>query len=423
MKRRSLSKLPSGFLCEVVENMTDKKEMLAPQIRFNGYTNAWGQRKLGEVGDVVTGSTPSTNNAEYYNGEYIFVSPADIQENRYVNETTTTLTKTGFDSGRKIRNGSTLFVCIGSTIGKVGQAGREVITNQQINSVIANEAIADDDFVFSLLQMRSPRIKELAATQAVPIINKSTFSDVDVNLPSLSEQTAIGNFFRTLDNALLMQKRKCEGLRKLKVAYLQQMFPQNGESVPRLRFGGFTREWKIAKAGEIFISVSEKNHPKLPVLSASQEKGMVLRDEIGIDIKFDENALGTYKKILPGQFAIHLRSFQGGFAHSTIEGITSPAYTILDFENQNEHDSDFWKEVFTSKIFIKRLETITYGIRDGRSISFTEFSTLTMPYPTHEEQLAIGNFFCSLDMQTSTHQAKLNKLKHLKQALLQKMFV
>jgi len=201
------------------------------------------------------------------------------------------------------------------------------------------------------------------------------------------------------------------------------MFPQTGESVPRARFDGFTGTWEIKKAGEIFVSVSNKNCPHLPVLSASQEKGMVLRSELGIDIKYDINSLNTYKKIRQGQFAIHLRSFQGGFAYSDLEGITSPAYTILDYKNSNEHDSNYWKEIFVSQLFIKRLETITYGIRDGRSISFSEFSTLEFPFPSIPEQIAIGNFFRTLDEQITAQQQKLSQLKQLKSAYLQKMFI
>jgi type I restriction enzyme S subunit len=80
-----------------------------------------------------------------------------------------------------------------------------------------------------------------------------------------------------------------------------------------------------------------------------------------------------------------------------LEGITSPAYTILDFKNKDGHDSNYWKEIFISPLFIKRLETITYGIRDGRSISFSDFITLDFACPSNEEQTAIGNFFCTLD--------------------------
>ncbi|HFI0944752.1 TPA: restriction endonuclease subunit S [Streptococcus suis] len=155
---------------------------------------------------------------------------------------------------------------------------------------------------------------------------------------------------------------------------------------------------------DIFKPVSDKGYTDLPILSASQEYGMVRRDEIGIDIKFDKEAIVNYKRVLPGQFVIHLRSFQGGFAWSEIEGLTSPAYTILDFREINS--SKFWQYVLTSPNFIKKLETVTYGIRDGRSISYSDFSTLGFIVPTLPEQEAIGSFFSDLDQLITLHQRK-----------------
>ncbi|HEM6392703.1 TPA: restriction endonuclease subunit S [Streptococcus suis] len=191
-------------------------------------------------------------------------------------------------------------------------------------------------------------------------------------------------------------------------------------TVPRLRFPGFTDAWKQRKAMEIFKVVSDKGYADLPILSASQELGMIRRDEIGIDIKYDKEAVANYKRVLPGQFVIHLRSFQGGFAWSEIEGLTSPAYTILDFKEENS--SKFWRNVLTSPNFIKKLETVTYGIRDGRSISYSDFSTLNFVIPTLPEQEAIGSFFSDLDQLITLHQRKLDDVKELKKALLQKMF-
>ncbi|MGQ7340123.1 restriction endonuclease subunit S [Streptococcus suis] len=155
---------------------------------------------------------------------------------------------------------------------------------------------------------------------------------------------------------------------------------------------------------EIFKVVSDKGYADLPILSASQELGMIRRDEIGIDIKYDKEAVANYKRVLPGQFVIHLRSFQGGFAWSEIEGLTSPAYTILDFKEENS--SKFWRNVLTSPNFIKKLETVTYGIRDGRSISYSDFSTLNFVIPTLPEQSAIGSFFSDLDQLITLHQRK-----------------
>ena len=199
---------------------------------------------------------------------------------------------------------------------------------------------------------------------------------------------------------------------------------KNKERIPQLRFPEFKNApaWEQRKSDKIFQSVSDKNHPDLPVLSASQELGMVKRDDVGIDIKYDKSSLKNYKRVVPGQFVIHLRSFQGGFAHSIIEGITSPAYTILDFVKLDEHSDLFWKNILTSRDFIKRLEAVTYGIRDGRSISFSDFSSLNFNFPTLPEQKAIGDFFSTLDHSIALHQRELENLKNRKKSLLQKMF-
>ncbi|MCL2610043.1 MAG: restriction endonuclease subunit S [Defluviitaleaceae bacterium] len=192
--------------------------------------------------------------------------------------------------------------------------------------------------------------------------------------------------------------------------------------VPEIRFKGFTDDWVQRKASEIFISISDKNHPNLPVLSATQALGMVLRDEIGIDIKFDKTNINSYKRVLPGQFVIHLRSFQGGLAHSNTEGITSPAYTILDFCQKEKQYPKFWIDILRSEKFIKSLEAITYGIRDGRSISFKDFAILKLSFPNIKEQIIIGNFFRTLDDTITNQQGKLDKLKELKKGYLQQMF-
>ena len=139
-------------------------------------------------------------------------------------------------------------------------------------------------------------------------------------------------------------------------------------------------------------------------MSATQDRGMIRRDENSINIFHDKKNEAGYKRVLPGQFVIHLRSFQGGFAHSAIEGITSPAYTVFGFSEPEKHDSEYWKYVFTSKSFIQRLETVTYGIRDGRSISYEEFLTLGFVYPSKAEQTAIARYLDKLSDLITLHQ-------------------
>lgn len=196
---------------------------------------------------------------------------------------------------------------------------------------------------------------------------------------------------------------------------------ENKKLVPQIRFKGFHDEWKIDLANNLFKTINEKNYPNLPILAATQEYGMVTRDSIKYDINFNINNKKTYKKVSKGQFVIHLRSFQGGFAHSSINGITSPAYTVFDFKDNN-HSDLFWKYIFSSNSFIQKLEFITYGIRDGRSINFSEFCELKFIFPRKIEQISVSNFITKCNTLISKKHMKLEKIKALKQTLLKKMF-
>lgn len=201
------------------------------------------------------------------------------------------------------------------------------------------------------------------------------------------------------------------------------LFPQEDETKPRLRFKGFDGEWERLKASELFVTFNERNRPDLPVLSACQDiRGMAVRSESGYDISHDRANEVTYKVVKPGQFVIHLRSFQGGFAHSSVEGITSPAYTVFGFKEPEMHDDYFWKIIFMSKEFINRLKTITYGIRDGRSISFAEFAGMDFLFPNYEEQHRIASFFRRLDKQIALHKHQFEQLEQIKSACLDSMF-
>ena len=191
---------------------------------------------------------------------------------------------------------------------------------------------------------------------------------------------------------------------------------------PQIRFKGFTDAWEQRKARDLFNSYADKGYPELPVLSATQDAGMVKRDEIGKSVFHDKSNEVGYKRVLPGQFVIHLRSFQGGFAHSNIEGITSPAYTIFGFKPTEKQYDIFWKYIFSSEEFVRRLETVTYGIRDGRSISYDEFLTMGFIVPSYAEQVKIAHGLIITDNLITLHQRKHEKFVNIKKALLEKMF-
>ena len=170
--------------------------------------------------------------------------------------------------------------------------------------------------------------------------------------------------------------------------------------------------WEQRKAEKLFITYAEKGYPELPVLSATQDKGMVFRDDTGKIIFHDKSNEIGYKRVQPGQFVIHLRSFQGGFAHSAILGITSPAYSIFGFKEGEKQSDLYWKYIFSSPEFIRRLETVTYGIRDGRSISYDEFLTMKFVIPKYEEQIKIAGYLSKVDNLITLHQREHRQKKN-----------
>lgn len=197
-----------------------------PRLRFPEFQNApeWEEKSISDIGDVVTGSTPNTAKREFYGGDISFVSPADISELRFVETTKTTLTELGFAQTRPIRAGSTVFVCIGSSIGKVAQVRRDSATNQQINSVIPNSD-HDDAFVYYALAQNADRVAKLAGVQAVPIVNKSQFSSVSLPVPGRDEQHRIATCLSSIDDLIAAQSERLEALRTHKRGLMQQLFP------------------------------------------------------------------------------------------------------------------------------------------------------------------------------------------------------
>lgn len=396
-----------------------------PKIRFHEFDNIWTKSKLGEIYEVYSGNTPSrSDNRNYQNGEIPWIKTTDLNNSIiFANEEKISLY--GAKKLRILPKNSVLIAMYGgfNQIGRTGLLAYSATINQALAALLPVNEI-NPNFLLNFLNFKKESWRNVAASSRKdPNITKNDVEKFIIYFPSLEEQSAIGTLFRTLDDLLASYKGNLANYQSLKVTMLSKMFPKAGQRVPEIRLDGFEGEWEIKRADEIFKSVSEKNRASLPVLSASQIDGMVLRDEIGIDIKYDEATLNNYKVVKPGQFVIHLRSFQGGFALSKLEGITSPAYTVIDFIDKSNNLSDFWNSILTSKDFIKRLETVTYGIRDGKSISFKDFSSLKFIFPEFEEQQAIGSYFSNLDNLINSHQEKISQLEILKKKLLQDMFI
>lgn len=226
------------------------------------------------------------------------------------------------------------------------------------------------------------------------------------------EQKKIATFLNLIDERISTQIRIIEGLKSLSDVICERLYnPSEKES------------WQTYKYADLF-SISNERNGKLQysnVLSASQEYGMIERNELNIDIKFEASSIINYKIVRPNQYVIHLRSFQGGFAYSDKTGVCSPAYTIL--VPNEKLSTAFLKYYFTSQKFINSLRIVTYGIRDGRSISVEEFLQLKVAIPDIAHQQHIVRVMRLWEEKIWIEESYLTKLQQQKQFLLTTMFV
>lgn len=172
---------------------------------------------------IATGNTPPTNDQRNYKGKFLFVSPADLGASKLIYNTEKKLSLKGFKLARKFPKGSTLFTCIGSTIGKTGLATCELTSNQQINAVFPNER-DDFEFTYYALTHHSKRIKNKASEQAVPLINKTEFGQFEYMQPNeLEEQTAIATILSDMDAEIQVLQQRLEKTRDIKQGMMQQL--------------------------------------------------------------------------------------------------------------------------------------------------------------------------------------------------------
>lgn len=196
------------------------------------------------------------------------------------------------------------------------------------------------------------------------------------------------------------------------------------EVVPKLRFPEFQgNDIDFVHGNRLFESISNKNHNSdLPILAITQDQGAVPRDQIEYNVTVTDKSLSNYKVVEVGDFIISLRSFQGGIEYSRFKGICSPAYIIL--RKRKECISElYYKYYFKTWKYIQSLNRNLEGIRDGKMISYSQFSSIKIPYPClFKEQQKIADCLSSIDELIDAESRKLKALEKYKKGLMQKLF-
>lgn len=193
--------------------------------------------------------------------------------------------------------------------------------------------------------------------------------------------------------------------------------------VPKLRFPDFkgSAEWDTPRGDKLFDSINNRNAPPgLPVLAITQEHGAIPREDIDYHVSVTAESVASYKEVCEGDFIISLRSFQGGIEYSNYHGICSPAYVIL--RRRGDENDQFFRHLFKSERFIQQLTRNIEGIRDGKMISYAQFSEQKIPLPKPAEQQKIADCLGSLDDLIAAETRKLEALLRHKQGLMQQLF-
>ncbi|EPQ1205673.1 restriction endonuclease subunit S, partial [Acinetobacter baumannii] len=203
------------------------------------------------------------------------------------------------------------------------------------------------------------------------------------------------------------------------------MSKQKKEISTKLRFPEFCTHpaWSWDFGNHLFEQISDKKHNcDLPILAITQEYGAIPREMINYNVSVSEKGIQSYKVVNIGDFIISLRSFQGGIEYSKYKGLCSPAYIVLRNSNRNEIDDDFFKQYFKTSSFIFDLTRNLEGLRDGKMISYKQFSEILLPKPSLKEQNKIAACLSSIDDLITLESRKLDTLKNHKKGLIQQLF-
>ena len=242
-------------------------------------------------------------------------------------------------------------------------------------------------------------------------IYPDNLKQIQIPVPSLTEQHHIVSVLSLWDTAIEKQTALIEKLTLRKRGLMQQLL------MGKKRLKGFSGEWKRIKAGEIFKSISVKGNGSEVLLSATQEHGVIPRDQLEGRVTMPTGDTNSFKLVEVGDFVISLRSFQGGLEYSEHRGIVSPAYTVL--KPIVEIDKPFYRYYFKSAEFIGHLAIAVIGIRDGKQISYDDFCFVKIPYLNIQEQKAISSILLQADKEIELANEKLGRLQEEKRGLMQ----
>ena len=401
--------------------------MAKPKIRFNGYTEDWEQRKLGEVVKEGILEAPLDGNHgekhptsdEYVESGIPFLMASDIHNGevniyscKYITKERAERLDKGF-----ARNGDVLLTHK-ATIGETAILSNlmteyAMFTPQVTYYRIKNEERLNREYLYSFFNSLDfqTELKTKAAQSTRPYIGITAQQNLKIILPSeIDEQRKIGLYFGNLDRLITLHQRKCEQTKTLKKYMLQKMFPQDGEKVPQIRFEGFTEDWEQRKLGDVFEQTSNLVNPKedeIELWSLTVEDGLTKKsDRYNREflVKKDDN----FKEVRPGDIVYNPMNMTLGAVgyNGMAKSVAVSGYytTMVAKENYDTYYINTWLK---SPQAIRLYRTYATGsLIEKQRVQFPTLSIIPVAFPKYEEQTKIGNYFHFLDNLITLHQRK-----------------
>ena len=414
--------------------MSDEKKL--PKRRFKQFLNAptWEQRKLGEVVKSYSGGTPTASNKEYYGGDIPFIRSAEINSDM----TELYITQKGLDnsSAKMVEKGTILYAMYGATSGEVGISKINGAINQAILAMIPSGY--NSKIIAQYLRKNKESIigKYLQGGQGN--LSANIILDLPIQLPRIEESNQIANFLESFDNLITLHQRKLNKLEKLKKAYLEELFPAVNQCKPKRRFKEFKNDWEQRKF--TYLLDKKDGIRRGPFGSALKKSSFVKESQYtvyeqqnAIYDKFDTRYNITKEKfdelhkfqLVPGDFIMSGAGTIGRISRVP-NGIKAGIFNqaLIRFKiDETLVDSEYFLEWMRSEGMQKEFTKANPGSAMVNLVPMSEVKEWEVLLPTKNEQYKIGNLLSKISTLITLHQRKLQKLKKLKAAYLEELFV
>jgi len=400
------------------------------KIRFKGFNTSLERKQIGDITTSFSGGTPKSSNKSYYEGDIPFIRSGEVKSKQ--TELFISDEALQNSSAKMVSQGDILYALYGATSGEVAISQINGAINQAILAIKLNSGYSSE-FIMNYLKKEKNNILEKYLQGGQGNLSAAIVKSIELNLPSLAEQSAIGSLFRALDDLLASYKDNLTNYQSLKATMLFKMFPKAGQTVPEIRLNGFEGEWENIRLGNCAIIKG-----RLGWKSLKQEE----YTEVGPSMiagKHINNGVIDWGKVdhIPQwryEESPDIMLKNGDIIFSKDGSLGNPAL-VLNLKEEATINStmmlvrlykeilpQFFYQVLASSVFQK----LIYLKVSGSSIPHlfqADMQDFKFFAPCIEEQQAIGAYFSNLDSLISAHQEKISQLETLKKKLFQDMFI